>query len=80
MSEGHLTRKLSYGYGQRKEDLSRVEGKNYLLKTERQRLVDRGEVACTFEGVTIDAPRNRDVCAALEHVASRVARARLAAR
>ena len=70
--EYRLRRNLSFGYRSRAADLSRVRGRINLLRTERRRLLDRAKVACRFEELTIDTPRNRYVRAALDRVARAV--------
>lgn len=66
-------RRLSLGYQSRDQVINRVRGRIDVLTTERHQLLDRGLVACRFEELTIDTPRNRFVRAALESV-SRVVR------
>lgn len=66
-------RHLNLGYRSRHANLNRVRGRIDVLKTERHRLLDRGLVACRFDELTIDTPRNRFVRAALETI-SRVVR------
>lgn len=61
-------RRLNLGYRSRTAVLNRVRGRIDVLKTERHRLLDRGVVACRFDELTIDTPRNRFVRAALERV------------
>ena len=68
-------RHLSLGYRTRKAALNRVRGRIDLLATERHRLLSRGLVACRFDELTIDTPRNRFVRAALEAI-SRLVRGR----
>lgn len=70
--ETRLRRDLSFGYRQRAETLKRVRGRIDILETETRGLFRRGEVACRFEELTIDTPRNRLVRAALAMVASRL--------
>lgn len=67
--EERLYRNLSSGFHQREAELSRVRGRIDLLNTERHQLLARGKVACRFEELTIDTPRNRYVLAALEVIA-----------
>ena len=67
--EKRLHRNLSFGYREREAELSRVRGRIDLLNTERHQLLARGKVACRFEELTIDTPRNRFVRAALEVIA-----------
>jgi 5-methylcytosine-specific restriction enzyme subunit McrC len=67
--ENRLRRHLSFGYSFREASLSRVRGKIDVLKTECHQLLSRGLVACRFEELTIDTPRNRFVRAALDAIA-----------
>ncbi len=78
--EQRLQRRLSLGYEERRLDLNRVRGRVDLLKTERRRLLDRGLIACRFDELTMDTPRNRFVLAALDSIARRVQRQKLAHR
>ncbi len=64
-----MRRNLSFGYRRRRADLSRVRGRINLLRTERRLLLQRGRVACSFDELTVDTPRNRFVKAALELLA-----------
>lgn len=64
-----LKRNLSLEYKLRKAVLRRVRGRIDLLSTERHRLLDRGMIACRFNEMTVDTPRNRFVRAALEQIA-----------
>ncbi len=72
--ERRLRRNLSHGYQRRSADLSRVRGRIDLFRTERRQLLQRGHVACVFDELTVDTPRNRYVKAALTHIASSVSR------
>jgi 5-methylcytosine-specific restriction enzyme subunit McrC len=67
--ERRLRRNLSRGYRARAEILTRVRGRIDTLKTEAQSLLLRGEVACRYEELTVDTPRNRLVRAALDRLA-----------
>ncbi|WP_372826340.1 5-methylcytosine-specific restriction endonuclease system specificity protein McrC [Polaromonas sp.] len=67
--EERLYRNLSSGFRHREAELSRVRGRIDLLTTERHQLLARGKVACRFEELTINTPRNRYVLAALEVIA-----------
>jgi len=60
-----LARNLSYGYRTRQCDLNRIRGRIDLLDTCRRQLLDRGLVACRFDELTTNTPRNRLVKAAL---------------
>jgi 5-methylcytosine-specific restriction enzyme subunit McrC len=77
--ESRLRRRLTHGYRHRETNLYRVRGRIDVLRTQRQQLLDRGMVACRFEELSIDTPRNRFVRAALEKI-SRIASAKLAHR
>ena len=63
--EIRLKRNLSFDYQRREDTLKRVRGRIDLLKTESHALLRRGEIACRFDELTIDTPRNRFVRAAL---------------
>lgn len=78
--EGRQRRRLSLGYRSRDAILNRVRGRIDVLDTERRRLLDRGLVACRFEELTIDTPRNRFVRAALESISRIVRRKEVAHR
>lgn len=78
--ERRLKRNLSFGYRPRKATVSRVRGRIDLLKTERHQLLSRGQIACRFEELSVDTPRNRFVRAALVSVARNVRRQELAHR
>ncbi len=67
--ERRLRRNLTAGYQRRQADLNRVRGRINLLRTERRLLLQRARVACVFDELTTDTPRNRYVRAALTHVA-----------
>ncbi len=63
--EMRLRRNLSFGYRWREDTLKRVRGRIDILKTHSHDLIHRGEIACRFEELTIDTPRNRLLRAAL---------------
>lgn len=73
--EKRQRRHLSFGYRTRDAVLNRVRGRIDVLATERHQLLARGLVACRFDELTIDTPRNRFVRAALEKI-SKVAQRR----
>lgn len=73
-------RRLSMGYRSREAELNRVRGRINMLKTESHQLLDRGKVACSFDELTIDTPRNRFVRAALEAISRIVKRQDIARR
>ena len=78
--ETRQRRRLSLGYRSRNAVLNRVRGRIDVLTTERHQLLDRGLVACRFDELTIDTPRNRFVRAALESVSRIVQRKDIAHR
>ena len=63
--ELRLKRNLSFGFQRRRENLSRIRGKIDVLKTLSHNLLQQGKIACSFEDMTVDTPRNRFVRAAL---------------
>lgn len=73
-------RRLSLGYRPREAALHRVRGRIDVLNTECHQLLDRGMVACRFDELTIDTPRNRFVRAALEAISRVVKRQDIAHR
>lgn len=72
--EQRRRRHLSQGYRAREAVLNRVRGRIDVLKTERHQLLARGLVACHFDELTIDTPRNRFVRGALESICRVVSR------
>ena len=63
--ERRLRGNLTRGYRHREMALTRVRGRINILTTEALQLLSKGEVFCRFEELTMDTPRNRLVCAAL---------------
>ena len=78
--ERRLARNLSMGWRTRKDVLNRVRGRVDLRHTETRQLLERGKVACRFDELTIDTPRNRLVRAALAKLAGIAQRLELARR
>ena len=78
--ERRLKRNLSFGYQAREAVLSRVRGHIDMLGTERRQLLSRGKIACRFEDLTVNTPRNRFVRAALDSIARVVSKPQLARR
>lgn len=78
--ERRMRRNLSRGYQRQAAVLTRVRGHIDLLATFTYRLLDRGEVACRFNELTLDTPRNRFVRTALERIARIVSNRDLAHR
>ncbi len=63
--ERRIRRNLNVGYRRREAVLNRVRGRIDLLRTARGQLLQRGQVACAFDELTVDTPRNRCVREAL---------------
>ena len=72
IAERRMRRSLNLGYRQRSAHLDRVRGRIKFLETERHQLLARGKIACEFEELTADTPRNRYVRAALLEIARKV--------
>ena len=72
--DSRLRKSLSSGYRHRELALNRVRGRIDVLTTERHQLLARGMVACRFDELTIDTPRNRLVRSALETISRIVTR------
>ena len=68
--EQRLGRNLSFGYQNKVAVLGRVRGRIDMLYTQAHRLLDKAQICCRFEELTVDTPRNRYVRAALEHLSS----------
>ena len=66
--ERRLRRNLNSEFDRRKDDLTRVRGRIDSLRTERRQLLQQGKIACSFDELTTDTPRNRYVRAALNHL------------
>ena len=66
--ERRLRRNLSAEFDRRQDDLTRVRGRIDPLRTERRQLLQRGRIACSFDELATDTPRNRYVRAALNHL------------
>ncbi|MEB2848080.1 5-methylcytosine-specific restriction endonuclease system specificity protein McrC [Endobacterium cereale] len=70
--ERRLRRGLSRGYELRSAQLNRVKGRIDWLATESGQLLSKGRIACRFEHLTHDTPRNRLVAAALMRASTQV--------
>ncbi|GHG58235.1 5-methylcytosine-specific restriction system specificity protein McrC [Sinomonas cellulolyticus] len=68
-TEDRLRRPLTPSFAKTSRDLSRVRGGIDTLRTESHQLLSRGLVACRFEELTVDTPRNRLVRTALDSIA-----------
>lgn len=78
--EQRQRRQLSTAFLSRQAVLSRVRGRIDHLTTERHHLLAKGRVACRFEELSIDSPRNRYVRTALDIIARLVKEQSLAHR
>ena len=78
--ERRLHRGLSRAYEPRRAVLDRVRGSIDILATESGQLLCRGKIACRYEELTVDRPRNRYVRGALDEIATVARNAVLAAR
>ena len=63
--ERRLRRGLSFHHRQREDVLDRVRGRIDVLNSFSQGLFERGKVACRYNELTLDTPRNRYARAAL---------------
>ncbi|RYA96291.1 5-methylcytosine-specific restriction endonuclease system specificity protein McrC, partial [Enterobacter cloacae complex sp. 742-ADZ3-9B] len=77
--EQRLLRHLSMGYQTRRATLNRVRGRIDVLRTTSRQLLERAQVACQFQEMTLDTPRNRYVRSALEHLVPLLSNGPLAA-
>lgn len=78
--EQRLRRQLTVDYRTRAEDLTRVRGRIDHLRTTTSRLMEQGRIACRFDELGVDSPRNRFIATTLLHAAPVVQRADLARR
>jgi len=78
--EQRQRRQLSTSFLPREAVLARVRGRIDHLTTSRRQLLAKGQVACRFEELSIDNPRNRYVRAALDTVGRVVRKPELAHR
>ena len=78
--ERRLARNLSFGWRTQHATLNRVRGRVDLRYTETRQLLERGLIACRFDELTMDTPRNRLVRAALVKLTGTVGRRDLAHR
>src|SRR6476661_4314619 len=64
-----LKQPLTTEFAATKGDLRRVRGRIDVLRTDSHQLLNRGQVACRYEELTVDTPRNRLVRSALSALA-----------
>jgi 5-methylcytosine-specific restriction enzyme subunit McrC len=63
--ETRIRKQLTFHYQRTSADLTRVRGRINHLRTLTNRLMDQGRIACTYEELTVNSPRNRFVAATL---------------
>ena len=63
--ERRIRRNLTLEFHRSRADLTRVRGRIDAFRTERRSLLRQGKIACSFEELTTNTPRNRLVKAAL---------------
>lgn len=78
--ERRLRNNLTPAYRTRSADMTRVRGSIDHLRTSANRLMDRGRIACRFDELTVDTPRNQFICTALRWSGRVVRSQELAAR
>ncbi|OBA80111.1 hypothetical protein A9W99_18620 [Mycobacterium sp. 1164966.3] len=78
--EQRLRRQLTLHYRTRHADLHRVRGRIDHLRSVTRRLSDQGRIACRFEELSVDSPRNRFIAHTLIYAAQAIKRAELAQR
>ncbi|MCE5290224.1 MAG: hypothetical protein LLG14_13450 [Nocardiaceae bacterium] len=78
--EQRLRHQLTLHYRPRRADLDRVRGRIDHLRTVTRRLSDQGRIACRFEELSVDSPRNRFIAHTLLYAAPAVIRKELAQR
>ena len=64
--ERRVHRNLTMGFLPARRALTRVKGRIDIVETMAKRLIDKGQVFCSFTEMTVNTPRNRLVLAALE--------------
>lgn len=78
--EDRLRRQLTLHYRNQRADLQRVRGRIDHLRTAARRLYDQGRIACSFEELSVDSPRNRFIANTLLWAGPQIIRADLAQR
>jgi len=78
--EDRLRRELTLHYRSQRADLHRVRGRIDHLRTATRRLYDQGRIACRFDELSVDSPRNRFVADTLLWAAPQMNRSELAHR
>lgn len=72
--EQRLRHQLTLHYRTRHADLDRVRGRIDHLRTATRRLSDQGRIACRFEELSVDSPRNRFIAHTLIYAAPLIIR------
>jgi 5-methylcytosine-specific restriction enzyme subunit McrC len=72
-----LKKPLTPEFAHSQSDLRRVRGRIDVLRTESHQLLGRGQVACRYEQLSVDTPRNRLIQSALKVLAPLVASKKL---
>ncbi len=75
-----LKKPLTPEFAPTQGDLRRVRGRIDVLRTESHQLLSRGQVACRYEELRVDTPRNRMIHSALTVLAPLVASKKLSRR
>jgi 5-methylcytosine-specific restriction enzyme subunit McrC len=78
--ESRLRRELTVQYLPRRADLTRVRGRIDHLRTTTRRLSDQGRIACGFDELSVDSPRNRFIAHTLLFAAPEIIRSDIAHR
>lgn len=71
--ELRIRKQLTFHYHRTSTDLTRVRGRINHLRTLTGRLMDQGRIACNYEELSINSPRNRFIAATLLEAARIVA-------
>jgi 5-methylcytosine-specific restriction enzyme subunit McrC len=68
--EMRIRKQLTFHYRRTSADLTRVRGRINHLRTQTNCLLDQGRIACTYEALSVNSPRNRFIAATLLEAAS----------
>lgn len=63
--ESRIRKQLTFHYHRTSSDLTRVRGRIDHLRTVTRRLMDQGRIACSYEELSVNSPRNRFIAATL---------------
>lgn len=63
--ENRIRKQLTFHYHRTSRDLTRVRGRIDHLRTVTNRMMDQGRIACSYEELSVNSPRNRFVAATL---------------